>query len=120
MQKNRNSTNKKKKRCLIQGVKISSSDIRRMMSLRLIFCYLKIIHSLHTRYHSKIIGYILETEQRNKCVYIHTIIIMKMKMKMKNKSHRYDINRPRSRDRNKYSKYRKCISTMMLKLLSNT
>ena len=27
-------------------------------------------------------------------------------MKMKNRSHRYDINRPRSRQRYKYSKYK--------------
>ena len=33
---------------------------------------------------------------------------------MKKRSHRYDINRPRSRHRRKYSKYKKCSSTMML------
>ena len=36
-------------------------------------------------------------------------------MKMKSRSHRYDINRPRSRCGNKYSKYKKCLSLMMLK-----
>ena len=58
-------------------------------TLRLNFCYLKIIHILHP----KIIGNILKNKQ-NKCVCIHEIIrqiIMKMKMKMKNTSHRYDI-----------------------------
>ena len=53
----------------------------------------------------------------NKCVCIHEIIqliIMKMKMKKKNRSHRYDINRPRSRHGHKYSKYKKCLSMMML------
>ena len=39
---------------------------------------------------------------------------MKMKMKIKNKSHRYDINRPRSRHGHKYSKYKKCLTMMML------
>ena len=39
---------------------------------------------------------------------------MKMKMKMKNRSHRYDINRPKSRHRHKYSKYKKCLSMMIL------
>ena len=37
-----------------------------------------------------------------------------MKIKMKNRSHRYDINRPRSRHGHKYSKYKKCLSMMML------
>ena len=35
-------------------------------------------------------------------------------MKMKNRSHRYDINRPRSRHGYRYSKYKKCLSMMML------
>ena len=42
---------------------------------------------------------------------------MKMKMNMKNRSHRYDINRPRFRLGHKYSKYRKCLSMMMLTLI---
>ena len=33
---------------------------------------------------------------------------------MKKGSHRYDINRPRSRHGHKYSKYKKCLSKMML------
>ena len=48
---------------------------------------------------------------------------MKVKMKMK-KDHIYIINRPRSRHVHKYSKYRKCLSMMMLMCikqhLSNT
>ena len=50
-------------------------------------------------------------------VFIHEItrlMILKMKMKMKNRSHRYDINRPRSRHGHKYSKYKKCLSIIML------
>ena len=42
------------------------------------------------------------------------LMIMKIKMKMKNRSHRYNINRPRSRHENQYSKYKKCLSMMML------
>ena len=37
-----------------------------------------------------------------------------MKMKIKNRSYRYDINRPRPRHGLKYSKYKKCVSTMLL------
>ena len=40
--------------------------------------------------------------------------IMKMKMKMKNRSYRYDINRPRSRHGRKSSKYKKCLTMMLL------
>ena len=39
---------------------------------------------------------------------------MKMKIKMKNRSHRHDINRPSSRRAHKYSKYKKCLTMMML------
>ena len=97
--------------------------IKQMLSntLRLNFCYLKIIDIFHLRYHPKIIGYILKNKQKNKCGTVHEIIqliIMKMKMKMKNKSHRYDINRPRTRHGHKYSKYRKCL--ILTVLLSNT
>ena len=35
-------------------------------------------------------------------------------MKMKNRSYRYDINRATSRHGYKYSKYKKCLSKMML------
>ena len=60
---------------------------------------------------------ILKNKQKNICVCVHKIIrliIMKMKMKIKNRSHRYNINRSRSRDEHKYSKYKKCLSMMML------
>ena len=40
---------------------------------RLNFCYLKIIHILHPRYHPKMAGHILKNKQKNKCVYTHTI-----------------------------------------------
>ena len=42
-----------------------------------------------------------------------------MKMKKKNRLHTCDIYKPRSRHGNKYSKYKKCLS-MMLLVLSNT
>ena len=35
-------------------------------------------------------------------------------MEMKSRSHRYDINRLSPRHGNKYSKYKKCLSMMML------
>ena len=81
-------------------------------TLRLNFCYLKIIHILYP----KIIGHILGNQQKKKCICIYGIIrlIMKMKMKMKNGSHRYDTNRPRSRHGHKYSKYKKSLTIMML------
>ena len=53
-------------------------------TLRLNFCYLKIIHILGARYHPKTIGYNLKTKQTIKYVCIHEIIqliIMKMKIK---------------------------------------
>ena len=80
------------------------------------FCYLKIIPILHPHYHSKVIGHILKSKQKKKCVCIHEIIrliILKMKMQKNNRSHLYDINRPRSRYRHKYSKYKNYLSMMM-------
>ena len=55
--------------------------------------------------------------KQSKIVCIHEIIrliIMKIKMEMKNRLHRNDINRPRSRNKHKYSKYKNCLSMMML------
>ena len=77
--------------------------IKQMLSntLRLNFCYLKIIHILHPPHHPKI-------------VTIIRLIIMKMEMKPKNRSHRYDINRPRYRHGHKHSKYKNCLSKMIL------
>ena len=37
-----------------------------------------------------------------------------MEIKIKNRSHRYDVNRPMSRHGHKFSKYKKCLSMMML------
>ena len=37
-----------------------------------------------------------------------------MKMKIKNRSYRYNINRSRSRCGHKYSKYKTCLSMMIL------
>ena len=39
---------------------------------------------------------------------------MKMRLKMKNRSHRYDINRPTPRHGYKYTKYKMCLSIMMV------
>ena len=37
-----------------------------------------------------------------------------MTMKMKNRPYRYDANRPRSRHGHKHSKYKTCLSIMMI------
>ena len=86
-------------------------------ALRLIFCYLKIIHILHPHYHPKIIEHIVKNKQKNMCVCFYEIIrliIMKMEMQMKNRSHRYDIDRPKCWHGHKYSKYKKRLSMVML------
>ena len=52
-----------------------------------------------------------------KCVFIHEVIqliIMKINMKMKHRPDKYNINRPRYRHGHKYSKYKKCLSIMVL------
>ena len=98
-------------------LKLVKNQTKLSNTLRLNFCYLKIIHILHARYHPNIIWYILENKQNKKCVCFREIIrliIMKMEMKMKKKSHRYGMNRPRSRHGHIYSKYKKCLSKMML------
>ena len=38
-------------------------------TLRLNFCYLKIIHILYTHYHSKIMEYIVRNMQTQACLY---------------------------------------------------
>ena len=85
-------------------------------TMRLDFCYLKTIHILHPRYHSKTKEYILKNTQRNKCICIHEIIgliIKNIKMKLKNRSHTYDIYQVGSRY-SKYSNHKKVLSKMML------
>ena len=42
------------------------------------------------------------------------LIVLKKKMKMKHRSHRQNINKPRTRHGDKYSKYKKYLSMMML------
>ena len=39
---------------------------------------------------------------------------MKMRLKMKNRSLRYNIKRPRLRHGNKYTKYKMCLSIIMV------
>ena len=43
-------------------------------TLRLNFCYLKVIHILHPRYHPKIIGHILENKQNNKWTSVSVFV----------------------------------------------
>ena len=55
-------------------------------TLRLNFCYLKIVLFSHRCYHSKKIGDILKNEQKNKHVCLNEVIsLMTMKMRMKMK-----------------------------------
>ena len=54
---------------------------------------------------------------KKKCVFFNEIMclsIMKMRLKMKIGSHRYDINRTRQRHGHKYTKYKMCLSMMMI------
>ena len=39
---------------------------------------------------------------------------MKMRLRVKNRSHRYDINRLRTRHGHKYTKYKMCLSVVMV------
>ena len=67
-------------------------------TLKLNFCYLKIIHILHPGYHPKIRGDIPKNNKRKSMSHeIIQLIITKMKIEIKNKSRRYDTNRNRSR-----------------------
>ena len=43
-------------------------------TLRLNFCYLKIVYILHPRYHPKLMGHIPKNMQKNKCVCFHETI----------------------------------------------
>ena len=77
-------------------------------TLRLNFCYLKIIRFLHICYHLKIVGHILKNLLKKKYICsneISWLIIMKMKIKMRNRSHGYDRNRPRPRHGHKCIKF---------------
>ena len=85
-------------------------------TLRLSFCYLKIIHILYPRYHPKVMVDILKNKPKDMNLCIHKIIrliIMKMRIKIKNRSHRYEMNIPRSRNKHRYSKYKKCLCMVM-------
>ena len=62
-------------------------------TLRLNFCYLKIIHSSSTLLPKNNRAY-SKNKQNNRSVCFHEIIITKMEMKMKNRSHKDDKNRP--------------------------
>ena len=102
---------------------INWQKIKQMVSntLRLNFCYLKIIDILHSRYHPTIIGHILKNKQKNKCVCINEIIrLIVIENENENKKQityirhkpRTRKNRPRSRHERKYGKCKKCLSMM--------
>ena len=89
------------------NARLKLAKIKQMLSntLRLNFYYLKIVHILHPRYYPKIIGHILKNKQKNNCVCIYTINHNENEKKDHNK---YNIGC-------NYSKYKKCLSMMMLK-----
>ena len=85
-------------------------------NLRLNFCYLKIIRLFHPRYHSKTIGDILKCTRKQ--VYLLNeiiwLMIMQMRLQVKNRIHRYNINWPRPRHGRRYTRYKICLSIMMV------
>ena len=86
-------------------------------TLRLNFCYLKIIHILYPHYHPKITQHTLKNKQKNMYVCIHEIIqviLTKMKKKMENRSNRYDMDANIDLHGYKFSNCKKCLSMMML------
>ena len=85
-------------------------------TLRLNFCYLKILCFVHQRYHPKMIGNV-KKKSKYKCVCFNDVIrlmAMKVRLKMKNRSKRYDINRPRPRHGPEFTIYKMYLSIMML------
>ena len=70
-------------------------------TLKLNFCYLKIIHTFYPRYNPKIKSHILKNKQNSDTVNHNENEDENLK-----RSNRYDINRPRSRHGHKYSKYK--------------
>ena len=108
-----------KSNTFISNARLNWQKIKQMLSntLRLNFCYLKIIYILHPRNHRKITGHVLKNKRKNKCVCIHEIIRLirtRMKMRIKPTPHSYNINRARPSHGHKYSKCKKCLSMMML------
>ena len=77
----------------ISNVRLKVAKIKQNLSntLRLNFCYLKMIFFLHPHYHPKIIGVIQGYYTKIKYVCLNEVIrlmTMKMRLKMKNRSHR--------------------------------
>ena len=86
-------------------------------TLRLKFCYLKIIHIVHTSYHLKIIRHIPKNLAKEQvCLYSWDYAINHNENEgiKEKRSHRWGINRPGSTYRHKCGKYKKCFSVMML------
>ena len=92
--------------------------INQMLSntLRLNFCYLKVINTLHSHYHPKIIGHILKNMQKNKCLYWWNYMINHNENEDGKESRQYWYNKNKSWSRNggKYSICKKCLSMLML------
>ena len=61
-----------------------------------------------------IIIFILKTNQKNKCVCAQEMTCIIIMKRMKNGPRRYHINKPRSRHRQIYSEFKKCLSMVIL------
>ena len=93
--------------CKQYQAKIDKKSSKKLSyTLRLNFCYLKIICFLHPRYHPKVIVHILKNVKKTSAPLL--------KIKMKKRSRRYDINKLRPRHGHKYTKYKLCLSMIML------
>ena len=88
-------------------------------TLTLIFCYLKIICYFHPRYHPKVIGDTLINV--NKCIVLMRLYLCRNnneKVAENEKEiawlHRHDIIRRMPRHGHKYTKYKMCLTLMMV------
>ena len=99
--------------------KQSQTEIGKKLSksLRLNLRYLKIIPFFSTTLSPKNSRKCCKKYTKSKYVCLNEVIwlmSMKMRLKMKNRSLRYNINRPRLRHGNKYTKYKMCLSIIMV------
>ena len=89
--------------CQVENGK-KSSKIKLGSTLRLNFCFLKIIRFLHPRYHPKIGDILKNIQKTNASVLMRLFMTTKTRLKMKNRSHIYNINGPRHGHR--YTKFK--------------
>ena len=86
-------------------------------TLKLNFCFLKIIPILHPCYHPKLIWDVLKNGQKTSVSVLmrsYDYMYWKWSSKWKNGLHRYDINRTKQTHGHKHTKYKICLSIMMV------